>query len=508
MKKSAIYLFLLPVLAFFWGCTKLDTYPGGDIAPYIALFDVRNMYKGKDVVLTKENMFGSDRIAVTVISDFRAGNMVPGLLIVQDRRRLNILRGIAIATEEAANYVAGDSLVIKVEGATLTKVNGMLQITGVKKDDIKKAASNITFPLNRATTAQLVANPQIYESTLLVVVKGGFDPLPQPGDVLSGNKVLNDGFDYIKVRTEPGAAFANTQLPVMANIYGIAFYTEGADGKPVPELRMRSAEDMVPLSSTIEVAPILVTGFLADPTILNDGGYEYMQFMATRDIDFAVTPFSIVTSNNANASTPTGFLPNGWATGSVRSYKMNLTSGKVTKGSIFYVGGPRKMINGDASTSIAEANWIKAYDYVALNGEGFGSKTGNLLANSGNASGIAVFTGTTVTGTSRPVDVIWVGTGGSLYSAGPPAIGYRITNTDWYDLKNPITQQDQPFYRSGTNTLNLAYTTEGQWYMLGGEYNVSLGRWTKLRAQNNKLLTKTSTLAEIEGEGTTKLKLP
>jgi hypothetical protein len=232
-----------------------------------------------------------------------------------------------------------------------------------------------------------------------------------------------------------------------------------------------------------------------------------MQFMATRDIDFSVTPFSVVVTNNANASTPTGFPVNGWATGSMRTYKMNLTAGTAAKGSFFYVGGSGKLINGTSSTNIANANWIRAFNYTTTDGDGFGTKTTGLFANSGNASGLAVFEGTTITASSVPVDVLFVATGGSLFTTTPSPRGYRITNTDWYDTKNPITLEDQPFYRSGSNTLNMTYTTadRGFFYKMGGEYNVALGRWMKARTQNNILLTKTSTLSEIEGEGATKL---
>ena len=80
-------------------------------------------------------------------------------------------------------------------------------------------------------------------------------------------------------------------------------------------------------------------------------------------------------------------------------------------------------------------------------------------------------------------------------------------SADWYDIKNPLTLADQPFYRSGSNTLSMSYTTSnlGFFYILGGEHNVVLGRWMKARSQKNVLLTKTSTLTEIEGEGVTKL---
>lgn len=143
---------------------------------------------------------------------------------------------------------------------------------------------------------------------------------------------------------------------------------------------------------------------------------------------------------------------------------------------------------------------MRSFNYTTTNGDGFGNKTGGLFANSGNASGIAVFSGITVNAHTVPVDVIFVSTGGS-FTAGPPERGYRITNTDWYDIKNPITLEDQPYYRMGSNTLNLKYNTAdlGHYNKLGGVYNVKLGRWTTARSQINLILTKTSTLSEIEG---------
>jgi hypothetical protein len=229
--------------------------------------------------------------------------------------------------------------------------------------------------------------------------------------------------------------------------------------------------------------------------------------MATRDIDFAVTPFSVVTTNNAGASTPTGFPATGWATGGLRTYKINLTTGKANKGTFFYVGGSKKTINGSSSTNISTSNWIRAYAY-ASKGEGFGDGTANLLANSGNAFGMAVFEGTAITAASAPVDVIFIGTGGSLYTSGTPPKGYPICNNDYYDIKNPITLEDQPYYQNGTNTLAFSYYTAdlGIFNKLGGTYDLTLGRWTKARAQVPDTLLKAAPIAEIESNGVTILK--
>ncbi|TDH28664.1 hypothetical protein EXU57_00880 [Segetibacter sp. 3557_3] len=504
MKFLLRYSSFLLVLAFFWGCEKYN-YPGGRVSPYISIFDVKELYKGEDVSLRPENMYGSTQITAMVVSDHSGGNMPAGLLIVQEARRLNELRGIAIDIgADAAKYVPGDSVTITVAGGVLTRVNGMQQIKGVPASAVTKVASGVAIPANRVPSNLILANPEKYENTLVVIVKGGFNPLPSPTDVLSGDKTLNDGFGNLTLHTEPTASFANSKLSFNSNYYGIVFNTMMPDKTLKPELRVRNLNDIVVLSSTVEVQSVLITGFMPDVEG-GDGNYEYIQLMATRDINFAATPFAVVVTNNANTATPTGAPVNGWGTGGQRTYKFNLTSGTAAKGSFFYVGGSTKLINGASSTSMAASNWIRSFNYSTTAGDdGVGNATSGLFANSGNASGIAVFEETAVSLASKPIDVMFVATGGSLFLG---ERGYRVANNDWYDVKNPVTLQDQPFYRMGSNTLNLSYPAgdQGMFNKLGGEYNPVLGRWMKARTQTFVDLSKSSPLTEIEGEGATKL---
>ncbi|WP_211999587.1 DUF5689 domain-containing protein [Chitinophaga sp. HK235] len=500
-----IYFSLLCSLVFLWGCKK-ESYPGGEISQYIGILDIRTLYKGSDVTLTRENMDGSDKLAAVVVSDHTGGNMPAGLLVVQDSRRLSKIRGISIALgADAAKYVPGDSVIINVEGAVLKRVNGILQLTGINNSAVTKVASGLKIPLNRVTSSQLLAFPDNYESTLSVVIKGGLDPLPPSPVAIRGEKVLTDGFGNVTVHTENTATFADNTVPFLANYFGIVFNAPSGDTL-APQLRLRSADDVTVLSSAVTLTPLVISGFVNDP-ISTDANYEYVQLLATQDIDFSVTPYCLVTNNNANASTPTGFPVNGWATGGLRSYKINITSGKVAKGKFCYVGGTTKMIMGDKTTVLSDANWVKVTDYSKVDGDDFGTKTGNLLANSGNAFGIAVFAGTKVTAATVPVDAIFISGGGSIYSAGPPPVGYRITNNDFYDIKDPITLKDQPFFKAGTNSVFLSYlSTDGIFVKLGGVYNPSLGRWVKARTQVNTPITKTSVLAEIEEKDVTTLK--
>ncbi|MGI4019941.1 MAG: DUF5689 domain-containing protein [Janthinobacterium lividum] len=509
MKKYLVHILLL--LIAFAGCKKDGNYPGGKISPYIPLYDLRNLYKGADVMLNVDNMYGSIQITGIVVSDYSGANMPAGLLVIQDRRRLSALRGISIPIgADAAKYVSGDSVSVNVAGGVLKRVDGILQITNVPATAVTKIASGKTILANRVPSSSILANPSVYESTLVAIVKGGFDPLPTPTDKYAGDKTLNDGFDNITLHTEASATFANTGLPVSANFYGIVFNAAAADGKLTPQIRLRKASDVQVLSSTIETTPMVISGFINDVSGNVDGNYEYIQLLATRDINFDATPYSIVVTNNAGASVPAGFPTNGWATGGgsaspatmFRTFKFNLTTGTARKGTYFYVGGAGKTLNGPGSTSIASANWIRSFNYTTTDGDGFGARNGNLLANSGNAFGMAVFSGTTVTKDTQPIDVLFISTGGSLFSAGPPAVGYKIANTDFYDVVNPVTLLTQPFYRQGSNTVSLSYTTpsENIYYKLGGTYNPRLGKWVKARTQTVIQLTKTSALNEIEGE--------
>ncbi|MNK33262.1 hypothetical protein D3C87_517420 [compost metagenome] len=505
MKKIIAYSIILFAVPLFWLSCKKSNYPGGTISSYIPIFDLRSLYKGSDVTLSTDNMFGSTSLAAVVISDHSGKNLPAGLLIVQDKRRLSQLRGIAIPIgADAAKYVPGDSVHINIEGGVLKRVDGILQVTGISPNNIEKKASKIIIPPNQVPSSFILADPEKYESTLVAIVKGGFDPLPSPTDILQGDKLVNDGFDNITLHTEAAASFASRSLPISANFYGIVFNTVDAKGNLKPQHRLRTVSDIAILSSTIEIPDAIITGWIADP-MGTDANNEYIQFLATKNINFAETPFSVVTTNNAGASTPQIYPTSGWALGDLRTYKFNLTSGTVSKGQFFYVGGSNKLINSTSSTSIASSKWIRSFNYSTTNGDGFGTKTSNLLANSGNAYGIAIFQGTTVDVNTKPIDVVFVAAGGQLYQAGPPEAGYRIANTDYYDIINPITLASQPFYRSGSNTLNFAYhpnavPDQGYYYKLGGVYSVTLGKWVKARTANYLQLSKTSTISAIEQE--------
>ncbi len=523
--KYLINLFsVISIIAVTGSCTKdtYENYPGGEPNPIVSILDVRPLYKGKDVVLSKENMYGAFKLAAVVISDHTEGNLPGGLLVVQDSRRLSTLRGISIELgAAAANYHPGDSVVIDISGSTLTRKNGILTITGVTESKVTAAGKGVVA-INAITVAQANSNPDNYESTLCLFNKSSFNPAPQPGDVISGSKKINDGFGDLVLYTDPGVSYANNAPYGLAAYVGIPFST--TDGSL--QLRTREADDIVNMGSSAQ--ELLISGFQSDPKG-GDGGYEYVQMLATKDIDFAATPYSIIFCNNAGTASSATPLDAGWATGGQRTIKWNITSGTVQKGKFFYFGFQGKKINGSAGTYSfpAEANWYqKTYATSGTNlGDGglvrasaFG--TSGPWANSGNACGVAIFKGTTITEASTPEDVLFVASGGNAAIYDPtksPILGYRICNNDWYSMYSisidPGTYKPVvvPYlhYRSSGNATNMPYpvnekyptaaTDAGLFNMMGGVYNITLGRWTTARKQVVvELVQTTATIDTLE----------
>jgi hypothetical protein len=535
--KYLVNLFLIINLAVLINsCNKnpYENFPGGTPSDIISIMDLRQLYKEQDLVLSKGNMYGASKLAAVVISDHTEKNLPAGLLVVQDIRRLQTLRGISIELgDAAAKYHSGDSVQIDISGSTLTRKNGILTITGITDANVT-AMGKGTVAINAVTAAQLHDHPELYESSLCLVNKASFNPAPKTGEVIGGNKVINDGFGDLALYTNPGASYANNAPYGLAAYVGIPFRT--ADG-PV-DFRTRNGDDIINMGSSAQ--DLLITGNQTDPKG-GDGGYEYTQMLATTDIDFSVTPYCIVYCNNAGTASSATPLDAGWATGGQRTIKWNITSGSVKKGQFFYFIFQGKKINGSGGTytfPTAPNVYQKTFLTSGTNAVTGNTKMPNLgdgglahpseystsgpWANSGNACGVAIFKGTTITETSVPEDVLFLGSGGgnALYDPSKPTVlGYRITNNDWYSMYSVVidTATYKPvivpylYYRSTGNTTNMAYpfndahpnngnpSDAGLFSMMGGVYNITLGRWTTARKQVIvELFPSTATINDLE----------
>lgn len=267
-----------------------------------------------------------------------------------------------------------------------------------------------------------------------------------------------------------------------------------------------------------DAAAFVISGWLSNPAGSN-ANHEYIQFLALRDINFAEENFAVITCNNAGQTN--GIPPaEGWVTGGIRTYKFNITSGSVSKGQYFYVGGTAGKINGPNSgtNSIPAHQWVKQHDYSALPGDnGVGNTVTNLLANSGLTYGVAVFRGTSVDHDTEPMDVAFLRNPQPDYILFGPVDGanrgFRVTNTDYYAVDDDIKYINQydvtnTYYNvasiggAGSTVSNLGV---GNFLELRGVYNVVTATWSTPRSRNLIPLTESSTVSQIETENSTQM---
>ncbi len=176
---------------------------------------------------------------------------------------------------------------------------------------------------------------------------------------------------------------------------------------------------------------VLTASFAQNPGLLiseffqNPGGtdspFEYVELIATDNIDFTATPYTIIVSNNGTATT------NGWTEGGAITYAFEISTGTVNVGDVVYVGGSMMEPTGTILRSI---------DTGVDDGDGaIGSaNTGGVFGNGGsNGDGIAVFNVpvAAVTASTVPTDAIFYGSGagGAVVS---PTEGYELPINDHY----------------------------------------------------------------------------
>lgn len=484
-------------MAILASCKRDSDFVKTTASPFISNFDLRKLYKGNDIILTKDLTREATSVKGQVTSDHSGRNLPEGLLFIQNLRMVgsgvDSIRGMAINIGvAAANYKPGDSVHINIEGSVLKRVNGILQITGVPASNVEKVATGVNLFITPISTVSLFAKPDNFEGVYGVVYNSNFEPNIGV-ETLEGLKTLNDGVGDMQMNVSGTANFKTELLPWSANVSGIVIPSSTG----VPQIWPRIKEDFFATSIVVDPNvplgphPAIITGYFANPSG-TDVNYEYIQFMATQDLDFRQKNFTVYTSNNAGA-TGSDFPVNGWNRGGVRTYKFKLTRGTVAKGKFFYVGG-LKQISGVTSTDISNANWIVSRLYSNVAGEdGIGDATANLLANSGNAAGISIFATTNVSMLTVPSDVVFFGGNGDVYGNG---VGYSICDNDQYATKDGNTAQ--PFFRQGKNNAKFVVAVDSQFSYLGGVYDATTKKWTTKRVHNTIPVGKAAPLSLIE----------
>ncbi len=168
-------------------------------------------------------------------------------------------------------------------------------------------------------------------------------------------------------------------------------------------------------------------GLLISEVMINPPGTdsckEYVELIATKNINFSLTPYTIIVNNNGAANI------NGWVAGGALTYAFEVNTGSVSTGDVVYVGGSCMAPTGPK---------IKVLNVKYVGGDGGigNANAAGVFGNGGsNADGVAVFDVpvASITSSTVPRDAVFYGTGLGTAIVNAGLDGYQLPVNDFYN---------------------------------------------------------------------------
>lgn len=242
IQKYGVFAIIVVGMLTFASCIKKDIFPAsGTPNQFISILDVRKLYKESDAILDKTNMQGADKITGVVISDAAAGNIPAGVFAIQQTSR-TLKRGIEVSVSgQIIPFVVGDSVVVEVEGATITRNNGALQIRVASLNKITKVAENRAIEPTLLSLKTLKDKFADYEGTLIKIAHVD----AEAGGVLNGDITLieTNGSTGI-LHTEQTATFVDRPVALNASYTAIARWNNSATEQNRKQLWLVNAQSI------------------------------------------------------------------------------------------------------------------------------------------------------------------------------------------------------------------------------------------------------------------------
>lgn len=201
--------------------TRCGVTVGGEL---VSIADVRAAYASGTTTGPDDS-----KIRGVVISDRDNGNFNGQNIVIQDGTA-----GIVVRFTGSHSFSLGEEVEVTVSGQELSEFNGLVQVNNVPLGNAV-SQGNGTLPSPRvATVAELLANGDAWESTLVQIVDATLNGGPTYGD----GATVTDGTGNLPIFTFFSASFSGNQLPtgegtltaILSNFNGL-------------QLNMRNAAD-------------------------------------------------------------------------------------------------------------------------------------------------------------------------------------------------------------------------------------------------------------------------
>lgn len=165
----------------------------------IGIAQVRALYSGTTI-----NAPANLKISGIVISDKANGNITANNLVIQDSTG-----GITVRFTGANSFNLGDKIEVSIGGQEISEYNGLLQLNNIPNTSANAIGTGTITPLV-ATVADILANGEAWESTLVKIVGG---TLSGAGTTYSGNIDLTDASGVVTIYTRSSASFSGVTFP-------------------------------------------------------------------------------------------------------------------------------------------------------------------------------------------------------------------------------------------------------------------------------------------------------
>lgn len=174
---------------------------GGGPTTFITIGATRALFSGSATTAP-----ASTSIAGIVISDKDNQNITDRNLVLQQTGGSGIIVRFSAANTTLSE---GDSVTIEISGGDISEFNGLLQVSNIPNANATVISSGNSITPRVATVADILANAELWESTL-VVINGA---TITGAATYSGTTSVADASAAIDMYTRPGASFSTDAVP-------------------------------------------------------------------------------------------------------------------------------------------------------------------------------------------------------------------------------------------------------------------------------------------------------
>jgi hypothetical protein len=174
---------------------------GGGPTTFITIGATRALFSG-----SATNAPASTSIAGIVISDKDNENITDRNLVLQQTGGSGIIVRFSAANTTMS---VGDSITVDISGADISEFNGLLQVSNIPNANATVISSGNSITPRVATVADILANAETWESTLVVINAATITG----STIYSGSTTVADATATIDMYTRPGATFSTASVP-------------------------------------------------------------------------------------------------------------------------------------------------------------------------------------------------------------------------------------------------------------------------------------------------------